>query len=700
MPQSHRGARNESRASRACQQCKRAKNRCLPSSRLNVNDACQRCERKGLDCDWESGPDRRRNRPDTLAQVTALQDRVKDLEARLAQAQGRPAPADDSPSFLKNSPHDDVLAMRVSALDLDGGPVAPHGELRPDANGALRWHTETALYKDDAVDRTDAARPGRAAFLPVPLSNELHAELIYLAFKWHLNVVRFVEQDDMTFDGKRSHAYSPFVHLVVLAVGARYMHEPPPEICADPADPSTRGFPFYRAALELLTSEIAAPDFSTIRGLLILANLLGGIGQPRAGWLYSGVAHGLCIDFGLHLDPPHDDPISPETREIRRKLFWAAFVHHVNYAICFGRPSAMSLKQVHQPLPPLPDSPSALISPGAPWPFEIRIQRIGLKVCWLNYTGEGVGLEDEVKHDRVRKLWRELQAWHDELPPALRDKPDAVASPDVLHLISIYVTLVVLLLKPYFAKPSSSADISTTAAEECSAATLRLAGLVGRYEREGPSMRYSSKMAHLGVMYAGVMALQLAQNALRPSPSPSCGSVERSDPSSAFPPSALPLPPRPAPAPAASASTYLAAADTLLGGLVSHAQTWPATYACVTALCRLRDSVLAPPVAAAADLVVAPELAPSSSSSAWPEPLVDPPPLAHEPASSSSASAFSASTVDLAHLAMQGMPGLVTHAGEQPLWNTVAAMGEDELAGFWNVWAAAGIDGTGLMPMA
>ena len=87
---------------------------------------------------------------------------------------------------------------------------------------------------------------------------------------------------------------------------------------------------------------------------------------------------------GLHLDPPHDDSISPETREIRRKLLcvplrhpfssllaekadarprhsWAAFVHHVNYAICFGRPSAMSLKQVHQPLPPLPDSPSALI---------------------------------------------------------------------------------------------------------------------------------------------------------------------------------------------------------------------------------------------------------------------------------------------------------------------------------------------------
>ena len=75
----------------------------------------------------------------------ALQDRVKDLEARLAQAQGRPAPTDDSPSSLKQSPREDLLAQRISTLELDDDPLAPHGELRPDGNGALRWHTETAV---------------------------------------------------------------------------------------------------------------------------------------------------------------------------------------------------------------------------------------------------------------------------------------------------------------------------------------------------------------------------------------------------------------------------------------------------------------------------------------------------------------------------------------------------------------------------
>jgi len=74
-------------------------------------------------------------------------------------------------------------------------------------------------------------------------------------------------------------------------------------------------------------------DFSQLLSLLLTT-------ASRAQ-LYSGVAHGLCIDcastafsnlgpalaltpstpaVGLHLDPPADDPMSIEMREVRRKL--------------------------------------------------------------------------------------------------------------------------------------------------------------------------------------------------------------------------------------------------------------------------------------------------------------------------------------------------------------------------------------------
>ena len=59
----------------------------------------------------------------------------------------------------------------------------------------------------------------------------------------------------------------------------------PPELCSPPHDPSTRGEPFADAALQLLSSEIAAPTFSTIRGLMSLAIYFAGVAKPHQGWV-------------------------------------------------------------------------------------------------------------------------------------------------------------------------------------------------------------------------------------------------------------------------------------------------------------------------------------------------------------------------------------------------------------------------------
>ncbi|KAI5475881.1 hypothetical protein MNV49_000763 [Pseudohyphozyma bogoriensis] len=144
-------------------------------------------------------------------------------------------------------------------------------------------------------------------FLPVSMSAELHANLIRLAFKWNLNTTRVVEQSAFERDlasGQRTQDYSPFLHLAVLAVGSRYIPSPPPEICSDAHDPETRGVPFLRAALALLTSELARPKLSTIKGLMTIALHLAGVKQLHTGWLYSGLAVRVAQDFGLHRDVP------------------------------------------------------------------------------------------------------------------------------------------------------------------------------------------------------------------------------------------------------------------------------------------------------------------------------------------------------------------------------------------------------------
>ncbi|BGP43724.1 hypothetical protein JCM10449v2_007769 [Rhodotorula kratochvilovae] len=624
-------------------------------------------------------PDRRRVRCDTIAYVKSLENRIEELETRLAQAEGRSAPA-HAPSSSSSHDADDTLQRRLTELEIDEKPVLRHGHLLTDADGEFRWHTETHLYQHETVEQLAGDAPANIAFLPVPLSNELHAELIHLAFTWHLDIVRFVEKEEMEFNGMRTHAYSPFVHLAVLAVGCRYMHNPPPEICSDPLDPNTRGFPFHNAALDLITSEIASPNFSTIRGLMILANTLGGIGQPRSGWLYSGVAQGLCIDFGLHIDPPPDYPMSAECRVTRRKLFWASFVHHLDYSICWGRPSGISLADVHQSLLPLPP-PTALPGDGASWPYETRLRRIELKVSWLNYTEKGMRLEEKVKHEKVRQLWGELQEWYHALPPMYRGETAVVNSPDTLHLTSTYITLVILLLKPYYASPCSSADIAALAAEQCAAACTTMAAFVKRYEEEGPTMRFCTKMSHLGVMYAAVMSLHMAHHALSPSSAP-----------------ALDLSPA-----HTTASAHLSRSDTLLSALLSHAQTWPSTAVCVTALRRLRASLLASRAAGAVGALLA---APAPPPEGLPLPLAaESAPAADIWAQLASAGVLSPSTSSAAptetELPPQPQPQPqppLEDLSAQPLWAAVAAMSEGEIDGFLSgYWGGSGAGlGTGM----
>lgn len=77
------------------------------------------------------------------------------------------------------------------------------------------------------------------------------------------------------------------------------MQDPPPFLCSDPSDPSTRGEPFIAAALDLLPAEIAAPKFSTIRGLMVLAHYLGANSRPHSGWIYFGIACRMACDCEL-----------------------------------------------------------------------------------------------------------------------------------------------------------------------------------------------------------------------------------------------------------------------------------------------------------------------------------------------------------------------------------------------------------------
>ncbi|CRK31805.1 hypothetical protein BN1708_016016, partial [Verticillium longisporum] len=81
-------------------------------------------------------------------------------------------------------------------------------------------------------------------------------------------------------------------------------------------------------------------DVTTIQALLVMTNSLFALGDERsAAWLYAGLAFRMIIDLGMHVDVPNlGRKFSDEDLEIRRRVFWGAFVVDKIQSLYQGRP--------------------------------------------------------------------------------------------------------------------------------------------------------------------------------------------------------------------------------------------------------------------------------------------------------------------------------------------------------------------------
>ena len=76
---------------------------------------------------------------------------------------------------------------------------------------------------------------------------------------------------------------------------------------------------------QLLAPVYDRSKVTTLQGLLIVSISLSAIGKDRSLiWLYSGLAHRMLIDLGLHTQNTALGP-AEEDVEIARRIFWAAF---------------------------------------------------------------------------------------------------------------------------------------------------------------------------------------------------------------------------------------------------------------------------------------------------------------------------------------------------------------------------------------
>ena len=268
---------------------------------------------------------------------------------------------------------------------------------------------------------------------------------------------------------------SKFLVNAVFASASKYSSRS--ELRHDPSDPRTSGARFFRRCAELLVREnlFERSSIPTIVGLLLLGSAFLARGELSKSWLYSGFAMRMIYDLGLHLDcrkPGYD----AEDLEIRRRVFWGAFICDKLQSLYLGRPVAIQLRDAHVSIDFMdtmeeldlwtpyvdPKYPDMDYLPCLPTPVHsvstfqqlCLLSKLMTKIIKRFYF---VGAKTSNAQSSLQSLDEGLSFWYRNLPRALVFQPwsedpefsQKLVSPNIIILNTTYHSLVILLHRPF-----------------------------------------------------------------------------------------------------------------------------------------------------------------------------------------------------------------------------------------------------------
>ncbi|KAF5002429.1 hypothetical protein FGRMN_441 [Fusarium graminum] len=307
------------------------------------------------------------------------------------------------------------------------------------ANAALQRHLEYGLTKHYII----AGEPTELA---------LHLLNLHWARQHHtfLLTYRPAVMRDLQCSGQYC---STFMLNAIFACSSKF--SPRLDVRDDPNDPSSAGRRFFLRCDELLIKDslLIRPHITTIVGLILLGSTYNARGETSKGWLYTGYALRMVYDLGLHLDPKTTTESSEEI-EIRRRVFWGAFVCDKLQSLYMGRPVAINLhdSKVSREFLDLyeetePFVPSSLMT-GSPPNFTaamtdaIPMHSVSTfqQLCLLSKIMTTiinrfyvVGATFSNAQNSLTKIEQALQDWRDKLAPELDFQP-CCSRPPAIHL--------------------------------------------------------------------------------------------------------------------------------------------------------------------------------------------------------------------------------------------------------------------------
>lgn len=230
---------------------------------------------------------------------------------------------------------------------------------------------------------------------------------------------------------------------------------------SNPEDPNSIGTRFYRRFRQLLADEIDKPSIPSAVALLLTSATLVSQGQSSAGWNLSGTAYRMIIDIGCHLmlRPDYQSTSTPDHRqllqrdleqEMRKRLYWGAFVTDATQALYLGRPCIFAAAEARVPLlffdtfeeledwepyidPYSPAEPPPTYAPQpthavSTFSWLARLFQISTRITNL-YGIQTIKCSSEYLQDKKAAIEKELEHWGTSLPAHLRFDPDGPFTP-------------------------------------------------------------------------------------------------------------------------------------------------------------------------------------------------------------------------------------------------------------------------------
>lgn len=300
------------------------------------------------------------------------------------------------------------------------------------------------------------------------------------------------------------------------------------EVRRDPDDVRTAGWTFRMRVKELLGSALDRSEITTIQALLVMTSSLFALGDERsAAWLYAGAAFRMIIDLGMHVDATMLSNIrhlSDEDIEIRRRVFWGAFVVDKIQSLYQGRPASLQDFDTKVSLTFLdhyeelehwqPFAYSDAKSyPGSP-AYSVSTF---MELCKLSLILNGILNKVYSERSSTRSpqellatlntLDTQLKEWHEALPDHLQFS-NATAQitppPHVLSLLALYNVLLILLHRPFVAEGhlhTTDPSVAISSFTTCTAAAARIIQVLQTYDRT-----FSIKRAPYLISYATYVA--------------------------------------------------------------------------------------------------------------------------------------------------------------------------------------------------